>query len=79
MLDFFGGSAALSLIARSTGKWVALEPVDLMYGSDLLSPREQRTILQQLDEWEPDLVCSEPPCGPWSSLQALNDAAIVDF
>ena len=79
VLEIFGGSAALSLVARSTGQWVALEPVDLMYGSDLLSPQEQRSVLEQIDVWEPDLVCLEPPCGPWSSLQALNDAVVVDF
>lgn len=79
VLEIFGGSAALSLVARSTGQWVALEPVDLMYGSDLLSPQGQRSVLEQIDVWEPDLVCLEPPCGPWSSLQALNDAVVVDF
>ena len=72
VLEIFGGSANLSLIARSTGKWLAMEPVDLMYGSDLLSPKEQCLVLSQLDQWEPDLVCLEPPCGPWSSLQSLN-------
>ena len=72
VLENFGGSANLSLIAKSTGKWIALEPVDLMYGSDLLTPQEQALVLSQLDQWEPDLVCLEPPCGPWSSLQSLN-------
>ena len=72
VLEIFGGSANLSLIAKSTGKWIALEPVDLMYGSDLLTPQEQALVLSQLDQWEPDLVCLEPPCGPWSSLQSLN-------
>ena len=79
VLEIFGGSANLSLIARSTGKWVALEPVDLMYGSDLLSPKEQRVVLDQLHEWEPDLVCLEPPCGPWSSLQAINPKETVEL
>ena len=37
VIEIFGGSAALSLVARSTGRWLALELVDLMYGSDLLS------------------------------------------
>lgn len=25
----------------------------------------------------PDLVIITPPCGPWSSLQAINDPAVV--
>ena len=79
VLEIFGGSAALSLIARSTGKWCALEPVDLVYGSDVLDPKERKRILQQIDEWEPDLVCLEPPCGPWSSLQSLNPQEVVHF
>lgn len=37
VLEVFCESTNLSLIARSTGKWIDLEPVDLMYGSDLLS------------------------------------------
>ena len=79
VLEIFGGSANLSLIARSTGKWVAMEPVDLMYRSDLLSPKEQAIVLQHVREWEPDLICLEPPCGPWSSLQILNPKATVDM
>ena len=79
VLEIFGGSAALSLMAKSTGKWVALEPVDLVYGSDLLSPKEQQLVLEQIDLWEPDLVCLEPPCGPWSGLQALNHPEVVDM
>ena len=79
VLEVFGGSAALSLIARETGQWVALEPVDLIYGTDLLSAKEHRILFEQLDRWEPDLVCLEPPCGPWSPLQNLNDQQVVDF
>lgn len=47
VLEIFGGSAALSFVARSTGRWIALEPVDLM-------AKEQRAILQAIDAWEPD-------------------------
>lgn len=79
VLEIFGGSANLSLVAKSTGKWIAIEPIDLVYGSDLLDPREQQLVFKQLDSWEPDLVCLEPPCGPWSSLQSLNPPETVNM
>ena len=79
VLEIFGGSAALSLVARSTGQWIAIEPVDLIYGDDMLSPEEQQKVLNDLDRWEPDLVCLEPPCGPWSSLQNLNPQDLVEL
>lgn len=79
VLEIFGGSAALSLVARSTGHWVALEPVDIVYGQDLLDPKQRKLVFQQLLDWEPDLVCLEPPCGPWSSLQNINAKEIVEL
>ena len=79
VLEIFGGSAALSLVARSTGQWIAIEPVDLIYGNDMLCPKEQQKVLKDLERWEPDLVCLEPPCGPWSSLQNLNPKETVDL
>ena len=79
VLEIFGGSASVSLVAQSTRQWIAIEPVDLIYGSDLLDRKEQLRVLRQIDEWEPDLCCLEPPCGPWSPLQALNDQELVAF
>eukprot|EP00438_Fugacium_kawagutii_P036583 Skav211980 [mRNA] locus=scaffold1330:227534:232974:- [translate_table: standard] len=79
VLEVFGGSASVSLVAKDTSEWIAIEPVDLVYGSDLLSRKEQIKVLRQIEDWEPDLVCLEPPCGPWSSLQSLNDPEMVAF
>ena len=74
LLEIFGTS--VSLFASSTD-WIALEPVDLLCGCDINSKHEQDRVLQQLDAMSPDLVLICPPCGPWSSLQAINDQAVV--
>ena len=75
LLEILGTS--VSLFASSTDNWTALEPVDLLCGSDINSKHEQDRVLQQLDAMSPDLVLICPPCGPWSSLQAINDQDVV--
>ena len=75
LLEVFGTS--VSLFASESDHWIALEPVDLLCGDDLNSKYEQDRVLQQLDAMSPDLVLICPPCGPWSSLQAINDQDVV--
>ena len=52
-IEIFGSSAALSLVARSTGQWIALEPVDLVYGQDLLyTASTSRSVREQVKRTE---------------------------
>ena len=75
LMEIFGTS--LSMHASQGSAWVAYEPVDLLCGTDLQLKTEQDLVLRQLDALDPDLVVITPPCGPWSSLQAINDQAVV--
>ena len=75
LIEVFGTS--VSVHAAQGSAWIAYEPVDLLCGSDLHQKAEQDLVLKQLESLDPDLVIVTPPCGPWSSLQAINDPEVV--
>ena len=53
----------------STGR-----PIDLLLGDNVLDPKRQREILQQLDDEDPYLAVVAFPCDPWSPLSNFKDA-----
>ena len=71
LLEIFGGMGELTIQAN-TLEWRALQPIELMCGDDLFNVKERLDALEDLDNWEPDLVVSELPCGPWCSFLNLS-------
>lgn len=70
LLEVFSGSMHLSLAAASRG-WTVLEPCDVLLGTDLMEPRNQAALVEDIKQWSPDLVTWAPPCGPYSPLQQI--------
>ena len=71
-MEFFSGMSELSMQANTT-QWKATQPFELFLGDNLFISGQRRQAMEDLELWEPDLVVLEPPCGPWSSWQALGD------
>ena len=67
LLELFAGSADLTERARQRPQWKVLEPVDVLYGLDLLNEATRKKVKEQICMEKPDLVTIAPPCGPWSS------------
>lgn len=72
LIELFAGCARLSRMAKNREGWVAMDPVDLIYGHDLKDKRTQREILYLIRRLKPDLVTMSPRCGPWSQFQRIN-------
>ena len=71
ILEVFGGHAEVSVQAWKHGL-LALQPVDIEYGTDLSSPDEREDLIASIRETQPRLVIVEFPCTLWSSLSRFN-------
>ena len=80
LLEIYAGTARLSHLANTklNDRWVALSPIDILYGHDLKQKHVQEKVLALIDEELPDLVTLAMPCGPWSSWMGLVDPAVVE-
>ncbi len=72
LVELFAGCARLSRMAKNREGWVAMDPVDLLYGHNLTDRRTQREVLYLIRQLKPDLVTMSPRCGPWSQFQRIN-------
>ena len=77
LLEVFSGWSELSFQAAQRPPWRAAQPFELLFGDDLLTPEGECELFETLEREDPDLVVMEPPCGPWSPLQNLNDPEVV--
>ena len=81
LLEIYAGAANLTSVANEekSGKWMALQPVDVIYGHNLLEKKVQDQVMEIIDTEKPDLVTLSMPCGPWYSWMNLADPdAVVD-
>ena len=72
LLELFAGHSEFSLQADLDPDWEPLEPVDLLYGHNLINRQEQLKQLNIAVGMSVDLIILEQPCHPWSSSQALK-------
>jgi hypothetical protein len=52
VLEVFGGHAEISLRASMQG-WMALQPIDKVYGSDLQEARQREELFDSINECQP--------------------------
>ena len=69
--EVFGGHAEVSLQGWRQG-WLALQPIDQVYGDDLSVYEERRELLRIQERTRPRLVLIEFPCTFWSQLARTN-------
>ena len=70
-MEVWAGHAAATLEASTAPGWAAAEPVDILYGTDLLRPSERAKVERAIVDLEPDLLIMAPPCTAWSPWQNL--------
>jgi len=69
--EIFGGHAEISMQAWRAG-WMALQPIDAVYGDDLKDKNQRKHVLETIRKTQPRLVIVEFPCTYWSNLTHLN-------
>jgi len=72
VMEIFAGHAVLTEVATLRAGWVALNPIDLVYGHNLKNAHARHQVLEEIRTKKPDLVTLSPRCGPWSQFQRLN-------
>ena len=69
--EVFGGHSEVSYQAWSQG-WLALQPIDKLYGADLSRQEERNQVLNIQEQRSPRLVLIEFPCTYWCQLAKIN-------
>ena len=77
VFEKLGGHAEVSSQAWSQG-WLALQPLDITYGTDLRESEERDELLRTIIETHPRLVLVEFPCTYWSHLTTLNLRTVAE-
>ena len=71
VVELFGGHAEISYQGWKQG-WLALQPIDKIYGTDLFEPEQRRGCLEMIEQQQPRLAILEFPCTYWSQLTRTN-------
>ena len=69
--EIFGGHAEISVQAWRQG-WLAMQPIDKIYGADLLQQEQRREVLDCQRKLQPRLIVIQFPCTYWTSLTRIN-------
>ena len=70
-LAVFGGKAMVSQSFSRWG-WQSIEPVDVLYGRDMMNEDDRGELLSWIERCRPRLVIVSYPCRLWSSLTHLQ-------
>ena len=80
LLEIYAGVGNLSRVARVERghTWKVLDPIDIVYGHDLVKKDMQDYVMKILETEKPDLVTLSMPCGPWCSWTQLCPMEEID-
>ena len=71
VLEIFAGSARFSECCALAGLKVGT-PIDIRTGFDVMTSKGRHMVMEIIKEQAPDVILTAPVCGPWSSMQNIQ-------